>query len=91
MTSSRDAMHVEDDIQIYFSEEIARSIKRFYCDVLDEYHYFGYASNITPPLSINPNFKPDVVHVSEIQRARSIRECASATCGRTHTKSQTET
>ena len=59
-----DARHVEDDIQIYFNEEIANSIKRFYRDILDEYHHFGYASSITPPLSINPNFKPDIVHVS---------------------------
>ena len=58
-----DARHVEDDIQIYFNEEIASSIKRFYRDILDEFHYFGHAS-IIPPLSTNPNFKPDMVHVS---------------------------
>ncbi|MDN5664434.1 MAG: DUF3698 domain-containing protein, partial [Staphylococcus equorum] len=58
-----DARHVEDDIQIYFNEEIASSIKRFYRDILDEFHYFGHAS-IIPPLSTNPNFKPDIVHVS---------------------------
>ncbi|CAG89961.2 DEHA2F27368p [Debaryomyces hansenii CBS767] len=58
-----DARHVEDDIQIYFDEEIASSIKRFYRDILDEYHHFGHAS-IIPPLSTNPNFKPDIVHVS---------------------------
>ena len=58
-----DARHVEDDIQIYFDEEIARPIKRFYRDILDEYHHFGHAS-IIPPFSTNPNFKPDIVHVS---------------------------
>ena len=58
-----DATHVEDDIQIYFDEEIARSMKRFYRDILDDYHHFGHAS-IIPPLLTNPNFKPDIVHVS---------------------------
>ncbi|CUM56002.1 unnamed protein product [Debaryomyces tyrocola] len=40
------------------------AMHRFYRDILDESHYFGYASSITPSLSINPSFKPDVVHVS---------------------------
>ncbi|KRZ98374.1 uncharacterized protein AC631_05866 [Debaryomyces fabryi] len=57
-----DARYVEDDIQIY-SNEIACSINRFYLDILDEFHYFGYASSITPPLSKNPSFKPDIAHV----------------------------
>ncbi|CUM53636.1 unnamed protein product [Debaryomyces tyrocola] len=48
-----DARHVKDDIQIY-SNEIACSINRFYLDILDEFHYFGYASSITPPLSTKP-------------------------------------
>lgn len=59
-----DAMHVEDDIQLYFSHQIEDSTARLYRDILDEYHYFGHASTITTPLSRNQNFKPDVVHVS---------------------------
>ena len=71
-----DAMHVEDDIQIY-SNEIVNSITRFYRDILDEYHYFGYASSITSPLSISPKFKPDIVHVSwdEVSTRRNPDIC----------------
>ena len=58
-----DARHVEDDIQLYFSHQIEDTTARLYRDILDEYHHFGHAS-IIPPLSTNPNFKPDIVHVS---------------------------
>ncbi|CUM49787.1 unnamed protein product [Debaryomyces tyrocola] len=58
-----DAMHVEDDIQLYFYHQIEDTTARLYRDILDQYHYFGHAS-IVPPLSINPKFKPDIVHVS---------------------------
>ena len=58
-----DARHVEDDIQLYFSHQIEDTTTRLYRDILDEYHHFGHAS-IIPPLSTNPNFKPDIVHVS---------------------------
>ena len=54
--------HVEDDILLYFYHEIEETTARLYCDILEEYHYFGHAS-IIPPFSTDQNFKPGIVYM----------------------------
>lgn len=57
-----DAMHVEQAIQWYFNEEIARTIKQLYRDVGDITSYFVSPSFVRPPLDRKRMIQPDIIH-----------------------------
>ena len=58
-----DAMHVEQAIQWYFNEEIARTIKQLYRDVSDKTSHFVSPSFVRPPLDRKRRIQPDIIHM----------------------------
>lgn len=58
-----DAINPDHDIQEYFNEELANTIRSLYRDIGDRHHYFGNPSLVKTPLDRQIIVEPDVIHM----------------------------
>ena len=68
-----DAWSVESDIQDYFDENIAGTIKTLYHEICGIHHKFGKSSILRPPMNRTTIIKPDIVHVAKDKSASNVQ------------------
>ncbi|CUM68572.1 uncharacterized protein PRCAT00006299001 [Priceomyces carsonii] len=73
-----DANQVEGDIQEYFNEQLASTIKLLYRDICGLSSYFGKPSIIRPPLDRRRVVKPDIAHIMKKGSFRDLQ--STETC-----------